>query len=197
MSSPAWPTFYGTMLLIAMDAPLSELEDLERELNAALKPHDAAFARGLEAVPVDVRPGLLARTWLEPARVFVLRCPSGRPENQACIAAIAKGDRDYLDLQSAAVRVIEDATFLALARSARVAWVVADEWHVDDAVAFQMGHFGEFVEYARSTFAWTTPKLARGKSYIVTSNNELPFWYEVRSSTKTPLGSALRHVSIV
>jgi hypothetical protein len=180
MSPIAWPTLYGTILLIALDAPLSELEDLERELNAALEPHDATFARGLEAASTRVHPGLLASTWLEPARVFALRCPSTRNDNHACVDAIARGEENA-ELRDVATRVFAEATGIALKRSTRVVWMVADEWDADDAVAVERGSLAEFLEFVRKPLAWFTTTLRAGPGYIVNVNNELPFWYEVRA----------------
>ena len=193
MSSPiTWPTLYSTILLIAIDAPLSELEELQRELNASLETQNATFARGLEAVPMQVRPGLFARTWIEPARVFVLRCPRTLSDNHACVDGIASGQMNP-ELRDAATRVFADATSLALQRSARVAWMVADEWHVDDAVAVERGSFREFLEFVRRPLAWCTTTLstARATSYVENANNELPFWYEVSATQRKELDASV------
>ena len=179
MTAISWPQLSDTLLLIPLELNSDDLDGLHRRLNNTVAIHRARFSRGLDAIPVDVRAGLAARSWIDPASVFVLQVDSGATSFGG-ITEITRGEHGDA-LRESAIQMLGEATRCVLASSGRLAWIVAEEWQALDVVSAQLGLLPEFLEFVVSDRAWRTQTLARGKSYIVQTHSQLPFWYEVRA----------------
>lgn len=183
---PKWPQQSGSSLLLVLTEPSSHLSaELSHELDRIASGFGAEVGQGADLCTDLVRGGVRSLPWLDPASVFVFRCPRELPVWEAApLLELGLGTMpDHLVM--AGTQLLQSCAEAALARAARVAFVAAHEWREGDAVRFESGELHDFLSFIASPTAWTTEYLGHGNKYLVNVNSEFPFWYEVRASGRS------------